>query len=485
MTRPSTVKVGRTITTSILVEPTVVRAVPPSTSSSGVPDVLVRRLTTPVARALLDLVACLLVTLVALAAVAHLGVSPLRDLVALTCWTLLLFSAGHYRACALGETRGAGSLRVIRTGVTALLLAAAVAPLLPGGADAAALPWLAVAFTTASLVVLALPFRQRPRLVLAGHPTQVREALADLSLHSRHDVVAVCLTRRSDTEFAGIPTYVGLSQACVAATREDAHALVLLAGHQAPPVTLRRLQWDAAHVGTELYLGTGLLDVKPQRTRAVSTPGLDVLHVTHAALGGPRRLLKDVVERMLALGGLVMALPLVVVLSVLIRLESPGPALFRQKRIGRNGVPFTMFKLRSMAAGAQAEQSGLTVSNELDGVLFKIRLDPRITPLGQRLRRYSLDELPQLWNVVRGDMSLVGPRPALPDEVAAYDTDPRRRLVVKPGVTGLWQVSGRSDLSWSESIRLDLSYVENWSLGLDLRILARTITAVVGHRGAY
>ena len=144
-----------------------------------------------------------------------------------------------------------------------------------------------------------------------------------------------------------------------------------------------------------------------------------------------------------------------------------------------------MLKLRSMSTHAEDERSGLAASNDGDGVLFKMRLDPRITPLGMRLRRYSLDELPQLWNVVRGDMSLVGPRPALPSEVARYDADPRRRLVVKPGVTGLWQVSGRSDLSWAESVRLDLKYVDNWSLRLDLSILVRTVRAVLDHRGAY
>ncbi len=210
-----------------------------------------------------------------------------------------------------------------------------------------------------------------------------------------------------------------------------------------------------------------------------------MLHVTSPVLHGPRRLLKDVVERSLALVVLVAALPLLAFLCLVIRRESPGPALFRQERIGRDNAPFTMFKLRSMWVGAEDERSGLAAYDEGNGVLFKIQLDPRVTPLGQWLRRYSLDELPQLWNVVRGDMSLVGPRPALPCEVARYDIDPQRRLVVKPGVTGLWQVSGRSDLSWDESVRLDLRYVDNWSLRLDLSILARTLQAVVGHRGAY
>ena len=195
--------------------------------------------------------------------------------------------------------------------------------------------------------------------------------------------------------------------------------------------------------------------------------------------------LKEVVERIAATVGLLLLIPVLATLCAVIRLDSPGPALYRQARVGRDGRIFTMYKLRSMSTSAEAERSGLDDVNEADGVLFKMQQDPRITRLGSWLRRYSLDELPQLWNVVRGDMSLVGPRPALPDEVARYDTDPRRRLVVKPGCTGLWQVSGRSDLTWEQSVRLDLRYVDNWSLRLDVVILLRTISAVVTHRGAY
>ena len=210
-----------------------------------------------------------------------------------------------------------------------------------------------------------------------------------------------------------------------------------------------------------------------------------MLHVAPAALDSPRRIVKDVVERTLALLALVAFLPVLGVLCVMIRRGSPGPAFFRQERVGRNGELFTMIKLRTMGTAAEEERNTLTLSNELDGVMFKIKCDPRVTPLGRQLRRYSLDEVPQLWNVVRGDMSLVGPRPALPGEVENYDVDPRRRLAVKPGLTGLWQVSGRSDLSWTESVRLDLKYVDNWSLRLDASILVRTVRAVLGHRGAY
>ena len=169
-------------------------------------------------------------------------------------------------------------------------------------------------------------------------------------------------------------------------------------------------------------------------------------------------------------------LPLLLAIAVAIRWDSRGASLFRQRRVGRGGTTFTMYKFRTMRTDADESRRRLSPTvNDCDGVLFKMRDDPRITRVGGVLRRYSLDELPQLINVVRGEMSLVGPRPALPHEVARYDVDPHHRLVVKPGLTGLWQVSGRSDLSWDESVRLDLHYVDNWSLALDLQIVLRTV----------
>jgi lipopolysaccharide/colanic/teichoic acid biosynthesis glycosyltransferase len=197
------------------------------------------------------------------------------------------------------------------------------------------------------------------------------------------------------------------------------------------------------------------------------------------------RLVKEVWERTFAGVLLVLLLPVLVVLVLAVRADRGGPGLFRQVRVGRDGQEFVMLKLRTMQADAEEVLADLLDLNEVDGVLFKMRDDPRITPVGRVLRRYSLDELPQLWNVVRGEMALVGPRPALPGEVADYPPHVHRRLSVKPGLTGLWQVSGRSDLDWEESQRLDLHYVDRWSLALDLGIVVRTVGAVVGHRGAY
>jgi lipopolysaccharide/colanic/teichoic acid biosynthesis glycosyltransferase len=178
--------------------------------------------------------------------------------------------------------------------------------------------------------------------------------------------------------------------------------------------------------------------------------------------------------------------PLFIVLTLAVRWSSAGPALFRQVRVGRDGGTFMMLKFRSMYCDAEERLAELVDQSDVrDGVLFKMRNDPRITRIGRLLRRYSLDELPQLINVLNGSMSLVGPRPPLPVEVAQYEDHVHRRLLVKPGVTGLWQVSGRSDLSWEESVRLDLRYVENWSLSEDLLILWKTARAVTLGSGAY
>ena len=199
-----------------------------------------------------------------------------------------------------------------------------------------------------------------------------------------------------------------------------------------------------------------------------------------------RLAVKASVDRVLALIAILVLMPLLLVLVLAVRTSSSGPALFRQRRVGRDGRTFTMLKFRTMYDDAESRLVELLDRNEsAGGVLFKMREDPRVTPLGRFLRRSSLDELPQLVNVLAGTMSLVGPRPPLPSEVARYGADARRRLLVKPGLTGLWQISGRSDLSFEDAVRLDLAYVENWSLALDTKVLVRTVRAVVRGDGAY
>ena len=228
-----------------------------------------------------------------------------------------------------------------------------------------------------------------------------------------------------------------------------------------------------------------LVEVAGPRLSIRPVSGLPLLQVEQPQFTGARRFVKATFDRALSSLALILLSPLLLAIGVAVRLTSSGPALFRQERVGRNGRTFTMVKFRTMVVDAEAQRGELLSQSDRDGLMFKMRSDPRITKVGALLRRYSLDELPQLINVVRGDMSLVGPRPPLPAEVAEYPADVRRRLLVHPGLTGLWQVSGRADLPWEESVRLDLRYVDNWSLAADLLILWKTARAVLSGSGAY
>jgi exopolysaccharide biosynthesis polyprenyl glycosylphosphotransferase len=213
--------------------------------------------------------------------------------------------------------------------------------------------------------------------------------------------------------------------------------------------------------------------------------GLPLLHVDHAELTGIKRMTKSFFDKIVATAALIALSPLLALITLAIVLDDGGPALFTQTRVGKDGQPFTVLKFRTMVPDAELRKEALREQDEGDGLLFKMRQDPRITAVGSWLRRSSLDELPQLLNVVLGEMSLVGPRPPLPAEAALYSDDVYRRLVVQPGMTGLWQINGRSDLSREDAVRLDLRYVENWTLALDLQILWKTCAAVVKGRGAY
>jgi exopolysaccharide biosynthesis polyprenyl glycosylphosphotransferase len=213
--------------------------------------------------------------------------------------------------------------------------------------------------------------------------------------------------------------------------------------------------------------------------------GIPLIGVREVSLTGFNLALKRVVDVVLCVASLALALPLMLLIALAIRLDTPGPVLFVQKRVGRGGRFFEILKFRSMVEGADAEQEVLRKTEEVDGRRFKLKDDPRVTRVGRFLRRISLDELPQLYNVLRGEMSVVGPRPALPDEVAEYQEWHRKRLEVVPGITGLWQVSGRSEMPFDEMVLLDVFYIENWSLGLDLRILLQTIPKALSGEGAY
>lgn len=251
------------------------------------------------------------------------------------------------------------------------------------------------------------------------------------------------------------------------------------------PQRLQELAWDLEGTGAEMVINPGLMDVSGPRVHVSGVLGMPLLRVSQPAFTGFRRVVKSVADRCGAALLIVLFAPLMAGIAAAIKINSPGKVFYPQRRVGKDGELFTMLKFRTMTDGAHAERSALADANEAAGPLFKIRNDPRVTTVGAKLRRYSLDELPQLFNVLTGSMSLVGPRPPLPEECAQYGHHVFRRFLVKPGLTGLWQVSGRSDLSWDESIRLDLQYVEDWSLALDAVILWKTFNAVIRGQGAY
>jgi exopolysaccharide biosynthesis polyprenyl glycosylphosphotransferase len=252
----------------------------------------------------------------------------------------------------------------------------------------------------------------------------------------------------------------------------------------AEPGELRRLAWQLEGTGVDLIVAPQLTDIAGPRVHVRPVEGLPLLYVEEPTLSGVAWLVKNLLDRVVAMVGLLVMLPVLVVAGVAVKVADRGPVFFRQRRVGREGKTFSVWKFRTMYVDAEERLAALVDQNESDGLLFKIRNDPRVTPVGRFLRASSLDELPQLINVLFGEMSLVGPRP-LPAEDGDFLGDVRRRLLVRPGITGLWQVSGRSDLSWDDAVRLDLYYVDNWSLTFDLTILWRTVGVVLASKGAY
>ena len=326
------------------------------------------------------------------------------------------------------------------------------------------------------------------KVVAVGDAPAVADLVGELRRGTYHglSVVGACLAGGTMLhEIAGVPVYGGLGGVASAVSRLGADTVAVLACQDMNGIRLRQLAWDLEKAGTEMCVAPALLDVAGPRTTIRPVAGLTLLHVDHPELDGGKQVLKTVFDKIVALAGIILLAPLVAIVTLAIKLGDRGPVFFRQTRVGKDGHTFSVWKFRTMVVDAEQRKEELTAYNEGAGVLFKMRGDPRVTKAGVWLRRYSLDELPQLFNVLVGDMSLVGPRPALPDEAAQYGGHMRRRLVVKPGITGLWQVNGRSDLAWEEAVRLDVRYVENWSLALDLQILWKTWSAVIHGHGAY
>lgn len=280
-----------------------------------------------------------------------------------------------------------------------------------------------------------------------------------------------------------VPTFANRDVVSLAADL-DADTIAVCGSASAEPGELRRLAWQLEGTGRDLVVAPQLTDIAGPRVHIRPVEGLPLLYVEEPTLAGVSWLVKTVLDRTCALIGLILLSPLLLAIGISIKATSPGPVFFRQPRVGMEGKTFRCWKFRTMYIDAEERQAALMMQNESDGLLFKIKDDPRVTSIGRFLRRTSLDELAQLINVVKGEMSLVGPRP-LPAENGDFLGDVRRRLLVRPGITGLWQVSGRSDLSWDDAVRLDLYYVDNWSLTADLQILFRTVAVVLRRKGAY
>jgi len=325
--------------------------------------------------------------------------------------------------------------------------------------------------------------------LLVGRSAGIAALHEQLAREPRHGyrVIGCCLsTTGADSQrLDDVPVLGGPGDVVEVVRRYEVDTVAVLPSPELDGDALRRLGWELEQTKADLLLAPAVTEVAGPRVRIRPVCGLSLLQMERPELRGWRRIVKAAFDRTGALAALFLLVPVFIGLAVAVKATSAGPVFYKQERVGRDGRSFSMLKFRSMAAGADRMIEGLAALSTGNGVLFKMRVDPRVTPLGRLLRRYSVDELPQLLNVLRGEMSLVGPRPPLPSEVALYDLQMRRRLAVKPGLTGLWQVSGRSDLSWDDSVRLDVHYVENWSLAMDLMIIWRTFGAVVRGNGAY
>jgi exopolysaccharide biosynthesis polyprenyl glycosylphosphotransferase len=278
-----------------------------------------------------------------------------------------------------------------------------------------------------------------------------------------------------------LPQSFDIEQAVI---QSGADTVVLASGHLTSD-EIRDLSWQLEKLDVDLVVAPGMVDVAAPRMSVWLVGGQSLIHVEKPQYSGAKRFDKRAFDVVFSLVVLIAAAPVMLIAALAIKLNSSGPVFYLSERIGLDGVAFRMVKFRSMVVNADKKLADIVHLNECDGVLFKIRQDPRVTSVGRFLRRYSIDELPQFFNVLRGQMSVIGPRPPLPKEAEAYDLQTRRRLLVRPGITGLWQVSGRSDLSWADSVRLDLSYVENWSMASDLVIAASTVKAIAASSGAY
>ncbi|TFV58645.1 sugar transferase [Mycobacterium sp. PS03-16] len=332
------------------------------------------------------------------------------------------------------------------------------------------------------------------RVLVVGNPHAIRDLTRSLSRESRseYEVVGACVpsgfarTKLEIPDVGVIPTFGDETNVVGAVTATNSHAVAVTATERLDGRGMRNLSWELEKLDIDLLVAPGVVDVAGPRLTMRPVAGLPLIHVEKPQYNGAKRFQKRLFDVVFAGTVLLIGAPVLIAVAIAVKLTSRGPVFYRSERIGLDGHPFQMIKFRTMVDGADKMLTELAALNESEGgVLFKIKEDPRVTPLGRILRKYSIDEIPQFINVLTRDMSVVGPRPPLASEVTTYDDHVKRRLLVRPGITGLWQVSGRSDLSWEDSVRLDLFYVENWSMISDLLIAAKTVKAMLRHSGAY
>jgi exopolysaccharide biosynthesis polyprenyl glycosylphosphotransferase len=450
-----------------------------------------------------DVVAVTTVSLLGLAVIARAGHGERAAAMALS--TALALVAG-LAMCRAWELRilgqGAEEFRRLGRGTVSGGVALALAALALGRPDLR--PWVFEVVPAALAVATPLRYllrqvlhrqRRHGRCMLSVLAAGSIDEVADLitrtqrESHNGWKVEAACtpggLGQDGVDVVAGVPVVGNLNDLADRVAQGGYRVVAVVPDPHWTRRRLQRLAWELETTVAEVVVAPVLMEVTGPRLNISPVFGLPLLRVAAPRFDGARWVVKSMVDRAISAVALLIISPVLVGIAGAIWLHDRGPVLYRQVRVGRDGQVFSMLKFRSMVVDADRWHVDLVGENEAAGPLFKIRQDPRITRVGAFLRRYSLDELPQLFNVLVGNMSLVGPRPPLPAEVEKYPPDMRRRLKVKPGLTGLWQISGRSDLSWDESVRLDVRYVEDWSLALDLTILWKTFRAVISGNGAY
>lgn len=408
------------------------------------------------------------------------------SLIVVACWLFAIVAVGGGRVNA---GPGGGDLRAVLVATEMTFAGTAIAALVLKSEFSRAFVLLAFPLGAVLLIIHRLLWSAwlRRRRRQGHHPVRILVAGTDAAAGALSRELA--RTPHSGAQVVGSCSVDGAPAPAILVA-EQARALgvslvVVTADSRADPRYIEDLAWSLEGTGAHLAIATDVGLISSSRMEVVTLGSHPFVALAYPQLSPAKRAAKRTFDVIAAGLGLAILSPVLLAIAVAVRLDSPGPALYAQVRTGRGGAPFRMLKFRSMVSGADAMTAQLAHLDQGSGPMFKIPDDPRVTRVGRVLRRWSLDEFPQLINVLRGDMSLVGPRPALPTEVETYAERDRRRLNVRPGLTGLWQVSGRSDLPWEEGVGLDLSYVENWSLTGDLVILLRTVGAVISHRGAY